>query len=895
MPHKDLETGGINKEGAAELGVIDITPSRPAPQVVTGPLGEMVTVVEGGTVEGTMKSIEDFYNKNPESLGAFFKKKQTEDIRGVSGDIINPGMLPSAQTRRAFLASQFSFGLAPGGLDDLGVRFGLGRADLMVEKMVILKQNYPDSQIEMARDLDGQPVIGIRHPGEPLGIEVESPEFTPGDIAMLASGVLSEDVAMELLVFGVTPVATTVKAALLKAFVAGTSGELIKSFVERSRDRELSSAGAIAERMLITGAAGATGSAIFDRVARTRNLIQGVTAKAGMINVGEAGRRGQVGSAELGLKQPLVGDLHPKWRNAQNQAASLNLKLETEINDRLGAAYDKLADDAAAMGDVRLLTDNELRSILAKREAQITAGINSPPTMTWENAGNKVQAGWSKFEELLAEAEGRDYVKARAGTRSGIYDIAPIKALMGNLKFGTRGPVTIKGKGWTLRTHINVDSIKDKELKSAMNDLGLLDDEIKLIKLPKGETQDPLSIMIALRSRFFNIMEDRAVRPKDRAVAAQIHHAMTQSMMHPQGVGPDAVALWRRAANRTRFSEDITSKSYTRMIANSDNPKQIAQYLASGSNPTAAKNIKRWLVASGQRDKWIAVESAFKNMLLDTPTDIRAILSKRSNRNSKAFDPLMPPVEQEAYLKIGDDVTRMQKGEMFKMLKEGEDEGLRLVRLAEQGTRKEISEYIIDVGGKETPRGRQLAAGVLTSLLNASSKQGTLRIVLNKNTFLDKLEVFRRRGIMNEVFTPQDLKHIQSYEDAFTFLPEGIGMGDKLVAAEQASAVTSIFVGQPGKALSGGRGFLKNNIVAWIILSKNMNRLIAGGAKVAAKRAPVSVKGAQALGAAIGTVVENMDEITKTSEGFKEFLGELGVGSLETDDEFTRAMERIPR
>ncbi len=904
MPHRDepaeLNEGKLPPTPSVEeggLGTITVTPAQEEdvrPTVVLGPLGEMITVPKGGSAFDTMKQIEDFYNANPKELGEFIRQRQIQHTVDFDGNVINPGLLPSPRTRRAYLAAQGSFGLKSGGLDDLGVMFGLGRADLATEKLVILHQNYPDAEIELVRDLDGQPTILLRRAGEALGIEVEAPEFGPGDVAMLSSGIFSEDVLLELITFMATKT-TGVKGAMMKAFAASTTGEGIKSLVERARGRELSTPGAITERMVWTGVGGAVGTGIFDRTARVRNLVRGAVAKRGLVTISNEAKRGQIASAELGLKAPLAGDLHPKWRNVERQAAATNRKLETDVNDRLGAAYDTLVKEAKEFGDVTTLSDKELRSILAKQQARINSAIEHPNSLvTWEEAGTGVQAGWAKVDELLGEVEGRAYVAAKTAASSAIYDIAPIKSLMAQLKFGIRGPITIKGKGWTLRTTVNVNPADNTKLKEAMNTLGLLDNDIKMVKVPGG-TQDPLSTMIAVRSRFFNIMEDQAVSPTDRRIAAQIHNAMTEAMMHPTGVGPDGVKLWRKAAETTKFSENLTSKQYIKFISNSDKPEAVARYLANAGNTTAAADVKRWLIATGQRDKWEAVQDAFKNSLMDEPSAIRSTLTAKATRGTAGLEPVMGKVEQEAYLEIGDAITRMNKTKISQMLKEGTDEATRLIGLVETGSRREIVDFLAEVGGKETARGRRLAASVISSLANRSSKQGILRTVIDKNSFLRNLKTFRERGIMEDIFTEDGLRGIQRFEDAITFLPENLGVGDAMMTAALGSQTGGVLVGKFGSAFEGSRGFIKNDLLAWILMGKRTNRMIIGAGKAFPKRKPVSIKKAQTIGAVLGVVVDNMEEITETMEGITGFLDTRGIGSLETPEEFGANMGRIPR
>ncbi len=860
------------------------------PVVVRGALGELVTVPPKSTANEVMGAMQNFYNENPDVLGEFHKRKQQQGALDVDGNPILPH-LPSPEARRAFLVTQLPWGLKPGGLDDMAVMFGLGRTDSPVEMLVALRQNYPDAEIQLIKDIDGSSTIAIRKKGETFGVEVDAPEFGPGDLAMLASGVISEDVVLEILAMMATRTSLgSVKGLMFKAFAAAAAGEGIKSLVERARGRELSTKGAIAERIFITGLFGGAGTAIFDGTARARNIIKGVQpAKGGIVTLSPQARRGQESSARLGLDQPLPGDLHPKFRAGQRQAQTINTKLEMDVDSRLARAATKLQDDAAAIGDVSKLTDQELTNIVAKQEAKFTQAIDVDPNMTFERSGGKVQMGLNKLDELLAEFEGRDYVKALNVSEKGSYDIGPIKKIMANLKFGVRAPVTFKGKGWTLHTSINVNPPEHPGLKSAMYDLGIVDDTVKLIKFKSRDSQNPLDTMISLRSRFFNLMEDSVLSGNDRRIAATIHSAMTDSMMHPNNLGAREVAIWRRAANRTKFRESIQAKTYLRMIVNSDTPEKIARHLTDSGNISASRNVKRWLKAAGQEDKWVAVQDAFRNLLMDEPSAIRGILTGKNTKATKGFDPIMDEGEREIYLGIGDNISKIRRGTLNKMLKDGRDEASRLTRLVENGTRQELRDFLEVVGGKETARGQWLAASVISSLYNKSTKTGTLKQILDKNIFLKGLEGFRRRGIMEDLFTPEQLRRLDDYEAAFTFLPESVGQADLMATAAIASSANSIVVGQPAKAFGGFRGFLKNDIMAWMLMTKG--KMLVGGTKKIKPRGKKAMTPAQArvFGGALGVVVGNMEEISGRLEEFFGF-DERGIGSLETPQEFREGL-----
>ncbi|KKL78973.1 hypothetical protein LCGC14_2019480, partial [marine sediment metagenome] len=641
------------------------------------------------------------------------------------------------------------------------------------------------------------------------------------------------------------------------------------------RGKEKSSAGAIIERMSFTGFAGAAGVLLFDPTARVRNKIRGTR---GVVSVSDEAKRGMAAAESLGQTPRLPGSVHPKLRNVQNQAYATSPKMQKEIDDQLAEAANDLDAFSRDIGDVGSLSDGELRKILDQQTRRITSALDSPPNMTWEDAGRGVKKGMDKFFELIAEKEGRDYIKALEATKGGTYDISPVKKLMGLLAFGKRGPVTIKGQGWTLRTTINVNPVKNTDLKTSMKLLGQIDDRIKLTKRPDGE-QNPLDIMIQLRSNFFSIMEDQAVNSQDRRVAALIHGAMTESMMNPTGVGAAGVALWRRAANRTRFKEEMLSKDYVRLIANSDSPEKIARYLGNSGNYTAIRDVKRLLTASGQADKFTAVQEAFKAMLIEGPQQIRSILTGKAARATKSLELLMPKSEQAIYLDIGDKIARMNTSPIAKMLKVGLDDAVRLTGLAAKGSRREIKDFLESVGGKESPRGRALAAGYVKNLADNATSAGTLKPTFDKQKFANGLHDLRGRGILNDIFTEDTLLKLEKFEESIAFLPESMGVGDSIQAAEAGSAAFSFLSLQPGRALSGARTLLKNDIIAWIFTTPGTRKFIVGSFRPA--KAPRNLNHARAIGGALGVILENMVETSNNLEEIIERAGELGIGSLE--------------
>ena len=829
--------------------------------------------------EPTMKMIRDRLNEDPVLTREILKANRDRTAGKEITDAINSGTF-SPDARLRFLEQQSSFPLRRGGLDDIGARFDLGRSDLATEKLAKLTEKFPDAKFEFAHDVDGAMTILMLRNNETTGIEVESPDFSQGDLGMLASGIFSEDVIAEIVTFMVTKATGGVRKNMMKAFAAAFVGEGIKSGVEALRGKEQSSPGAIIERMAFTGLGGAAGVLLFDPTARVRNKVRGVR---GIVSVSDEAQRGMAAAEVLGQSPRLPGSVHPKLRNVQNQAYATGPRMQKEIDDQLAEAATDLADFSKQIGDVEGLTDGELRRILDKQTRTITSALDSPPNMTWEDAGGKVKQGMDKFFELLAEAEGRDYVKALEVTKGGTYDVSPVKKLIGLLAFGKRGPVTIKGKGYTLRTSINVTPVKNRDLKGAMKRLNQLDDGIKLTKRPDGQ-ENPLDIMIGIRSEFFSIMEDQAVNSQDRRVAALIHGAMTEAMRNPTGVDAAGVALWRRAANRTVFKEEMLSKDYVRLIARSDSPEKIARYLGNSGNYTAIRDVKRMLnvkdrVTGSKTDTFGAVQEAFKTMLFEGPTQIRSILTGKATRATKSLDLLMPPSERAVYLDIGDKMTRMRTTKIAKMLKIGQDDATRLTTLAATGSRREIKDFLEGVGGKDSARGKGLAAGVIKVIADKATKEGTLKPTFDKNIFANELKLLRDRFNLEDIFQPDTLKRLETFRESIAFLPESMGVGDSIQAAEAGSSAFGIFGLQPLKTLAGARTFLKNDVIAWMFTTPGTRKFMIGSFRP--RKAPRNLNHARAIGGALGVILENMTETSNNLEDIIEGARELGIGSLE--------------
>jgi|GEM_PF-5090418 len=221
----------------------------------------------------------------------------------------------------------------------------------------------------------------------------------------------------------------------------------------------------------------------------------------------------------------------------------------------------------------------------------------------------------------------------------------------------------------------------------------------------------------------------------------------------------------------------------------------------------------------------------------------------------------------------------MNTTNIAKMLKTGQDDAIRLTELSAKGSRREIKAFLEEVGGKDSARGRALAAGYIKNLADKATSAGTLKPTFDKQVFADGLHTLKGRINLEDIFTEDTLFKLEKYEEAIAFLPDNIGLGDGIQAASIGPAAFSFLTLEPMKALGGGRAFLKNDVIAWIFTTPGTRKFLVGSFRPAKK--PKNLNHARAIGGALGVIAENMLETAGTLERAFAGAADIGIGTLE--------------
>lgn len=828
---------------------------------VSDPFGQPIPVLprEGEDMDQatkrTIDTITRSINQDPKALGDALAVQQIR--RGSeSGDPLDP------EFRRAFLARQVDGPVVPGDIDDFLLRADLARSDLVTEKLAKLETAFPDSEFKFADDITGEPVILYRHPGEPVFREVESPELSLGDLGALTGGVLSEDVVGELLAFYRSR-GTSLVGKAMRAAVGAAGGESAKSGIEKARGFEQSSQTAITERVVGTSGAAAIGVSVFDPIARVVNIIRGVR---GLTVPTREGMETRAVAAREGLPPLLPGQLHPVFESIQQQAAGTSQRMQAAITDVSAQTVTRLEKLRDEFGDFRNIPDSALRKAIDREEREILSLVSNPK-VTFAHAGRKVQKGLEDFHELLAEREGRLYKEAFDMSVPVKYDIMPAKQI--GAMVNTRVVGKAQFKDIDLAVDVPLIPVNSPAFRSALRELRNLNPEIKL----SPGNASPLEQVVRLRSTFFNLKDDPSLTGTEKVGSAIIHKALTQVMMHPRGqtgikgrLRPTVARAWRQAASHTSARERFVGKSYARLVANSDTPSTIAKRL-NLNNPDVVLGIRRQLVASGQRDKWLHVQNAFRSNLLNSPSSIAGKFERAENR--EALEALVPIREQRALEEISDRWAQLHSGPVSKMLRRTHAQSERALQLIGEGTKKELDDFITAVGGRDTAEGKALQAGIIENLLNKSTKLDRGKAILDKRAFLAGMADFRRRGILETVFDRSMLHRIDDYDKFVSFMPSAMGVGEGIQKAEIGAAAGAIALPTPGgvsKFLGSGLpGLTRNAIIAWAFTSPKISNVLTGKGKIFDVTGGESVHNKLVkLGGAIGVITDNMEEIARS-------------------------------
>jgi len=879
MANEDPLAGFVSNPPEPLIG--ETTDQGRVTSFVPGPLGTVVPVPEGMTSQQVLEQIRDRANEDPKFMGLIRGLEQAR--KGGNLESTTP------EFRRAYFAKQLEAAVEPGDIEDFFFRMDLARSRSLTTKMAKFREAFPDSEVKVISDVDESPVLMFRHPGDFAFREMEAPEINMGDLAALMGGTIDETTMGELTAFLATRGTTSILKNMVKGFVGAATGEAVKSRVETDRGFGEVSGGPLVERMIESGGAAAVGVGLFDVGARIINYIRGVKGLvAPLPKTAEVGQFAE----RAGFPKLLPGSVHPLYESMQQQATGTSLLMKGAVQDVFAQTIAKLGSIKDEFGSINDLTDDVLELMIARSEKGILASLGTRAEMTFANMGRKVQAGLDNFVELLSTREGRLYAKAFRESTDAKYIMDPAKKLAASIKLKIPGGFNFSRI--STKVHVPLVDNLSPELRTALD---LIIREPGDIILQKQAS--PLERMIRHRERFFNLKDNPTLSGEERAAATAIHKTLTGIMFHPfplkgKGLASNVIKLWRTAASHTRARHRFMSKAYVRIATQSDTPTQLAKKL-SLDNPDGVIGVKRIFLASGQRDRWVSVQQAFEQDLLKRPKTIRGKFEGAVSKDG--LDALVRPERQKILLKISDDFNILEKGTVKKLLSTGLSRAEKVIRLLGTGSGREIRDIIKEAGGRNTPEGGALQAGVFELLLTRSTRKGELGPVIDRKLFNNWMKRFRDRGILAELFDEKTLKRVEDIDDYIAVLPKNMGVGEGMqkasIGADLGAGMFPVTPGNIWKFVSGVGATTKNRMIAWAFTSEGSQKFLIGKGLKPGQLSPGRL---DAIGGLIGLVVKDINDLAES--GSLNLSGEApdlfsGPSGFEVDSPFFQSQDVI--
>jgi len=721
-----------------------------------------------------------------------------------------------------------------GPLRDMGLRASLAfKGDTIEEKEIAFKKAYPEG--ELAMDTFSGKLTFRKNPNEAMtfvdkpflqGIkDLDGTEFLT-DVFELVSSVphLAPEIAL-----AISPLSRGwgwIKNALYYGGI-GAGGEILRqvgqemsgtqreSFKEAYIDRPKTSA--------LWSAGGATvGKGLENIAAGVRGYKGG-----GLFKVQEEGRKLQQAAKELGLPEPLPGQVLTtgfgstliKRLTAQSKMTYGNLgdyvrNMEDSLRGAIEGLVNKDSFNAIVNGITKVAKDAE-NNLLKEIK-------NVPKDANFTTAGRNIQKAIINFEKTSGNKVSLLYGVAKnlAKNQNVTLDFNNVVSVAKNLKKGVEAELKVTAKDadkgllelkkkWGLDKTKNVNvSPLDKELFNVINDI---------IKI-NPDTITP-EIAIALRQRLFDLKVPNAgeVAKRPEYLAGKLYDSITKSFDNPKAIGDENFTRAWKLANReasNRFSK--LEQVSIRNTLKTDQPETIAKNMVGGAWKSSNITQIRKLVG---KDKWKKIEPHFISEIVGDGTNILGNLKKFDKFTLNSL--------------IGSNNVRF----ISRIANQMENLKALPVRTVEADTlavRPYMTELLKgtnfrNIAGlqdllKSSPKAMDsFRAGLIDNVVKNSTIMKEGRIIFNYKNMANTLERLEASDVL-KILKPDQLKALKNAEYMSNFMQTMDDMGASLQAAEAMG-------GLRGFRMGAIRTILENAGVGRFLASRWGRRLLIGGAK----------------------------------------------------------------
>lgn len=440
--------------------------------------------------------------------------------------------------------------LAPGGLDDFGLRADIQFSGSTKAKIQKFQDAYPEGEMKLVKELTpggAENLLVFRKtPGEPYRRldALISEGWELGDIADLSGDIPA---ALGEMVATVGSRGINLIRLVLRAGAGAVGGDLARSGAERARGMD---PGNVTSQALEQGLFGATGVTAGGIVEKGINAARG----AGALNVPPKGVAVLRETERRGLPGLMPGQVSTNpvaqafYRQARALSPTINELERTQEREALNLLKG-FRDQGIAVD----LPQNLLKSLEAKK-TQINLRLSQLPKTSASRAGKEIIKAVRTWSRDMKGAVDAAYEFARNMSEPS-FDLSEAQEVALNLKSGVRARL--------LAPQGDAETVNVREINQKLLDvIGVLE-KIDPNVTPGEGAAAPFDVLKELRSQLFDLKtpEDGVFRNEHR-LAAELYSALTKTMDSPIGGDEGFQNAWKAASRLAASRFDVLENEF---------------------------------------------------------------------------------------------------------------------------------------------------------------------------------------------------------------------------------------------------------------------------------------------------------------------------------------------
>lgn len=691
--------------------------------------------------------------------------------------------------------------MAPGGMDDIPLRWDLARSNEWSEKLAKFRERYPEGDMVAVPFGDGQTVTVFKRTKNDPWREVNPPGMDVGTVGDVLGGTVNEATVGGFaggVMFGLPGAA----AGTLLGGVAKSGVENLRGFEDTPAWEMFKQSGI--EAAVSTATAMGVGSGIV-AYRLSRGIAPGLSTDAGKV---------AAAATILDLPPAVVGQMarNPVLRGLFFQTGATSPKPAAVISEQERGLLDAFRAEAEK-SSLDGLTDEALDTIAALQQREL-GRLYQFAAYGLPNAGDALRTGVQTWEKLSQEVVNRAYTAARQASGDTVYfDLSPVAALAEKIRRGTTVkaqplPPGVAGPIPALRAEGAVSG----ELKAVLDDLEAIDPSVRW--LPDGT--GAFDQVKAIRSRLSGLMfsEDSTVA----GAAKQLYGALSEVMKQPLGTNSkEFLASYLRANALNAQREGIEELN---LIVRAVNEKTLSDDIA-GRFFRPGNAEKLYLLKQLMpQEQFVVLQEGFKGDLFATgATSGGNAIIKRLDAFAKDPDSLrllMSPQDERAIRNYATALAKFDEGGVRSVMNRDFSLAERALKLG-QSKVEDLRRTVGLAGGPDSSFAEGIRAGIYKRLLDDATEFDAQNRVprLNPEKLVQGITAAQKNEAYSVVMRPEDWGRLENYQIYSAAIS---GTGD-VGGAMQAGSVRAGALNPtaPAKFIGAWRTIANNAVIARLL------------------------------------------------------------------------------